>query len=129
MTNLNYNRNPLGIGGWKKGQSGNPGGRPSYGLNKMIRARSPELVDKMFEILENKNWLYPRYVQARVLEVLLERAWGKARGVEPDGEDVENMTAQEMRSCVTKYFKNLDDSIQENVDQSNQKKKRKKKDQ
>ena len=119
-------RNPLGIGGWKKGQSGNPQAKENYGLNKLIRARTPELIEKMFEIVENKHWLYPRSVQARIIEVLVERALGKVREVEPEREDIENMTAQEMRSYIAKYFKELDNSIQENVDQPEQKKKRKK---
>lgn len=40
--------NPTGIGGWKKGQSGNPGGRAKkalslvYELEKLLRGRGPE---------------------------------------------------------------------------------------
>ena len=46
--------NPTGTGGWKKGESGNPGGRPKKGQTIVEKFRDnplvPEIIDKILNI-------------------------------------------------------------------------------
>lgn len=68
---------------WKKGQSGNPGGRsPRVGPNgetlaQLIRARTVELVDRAFEISLDRM-TEPKDALAGIFG-LLDRGWGKPK--------------------------------------------------
>ena len=70
-------RNPTGVGGFKKGQSGNPGGRTKEigHVRELARQYTEAAVKTLAEIMvsETENG------RARVAasEALLDRAWGK----------------------------------------------------
>lgn len=70
-----WNPNPEGKGGWKKGQSGNPSGKPSKALEfqKLIQEYAPKALETLIDVLENgKN--SERLVAA---QEVLNRAYGK----------------------------------------------------
>ena len=75
---------------WPKGVSGNPGGRPTAlrELAQSIRARTPELIARLFEIALKGKAGNPTTVRAA--EILLERGYGKAPVVleDADGKQV-----------------------------------------
>lgn len=74
---------------WKKGQSGNPGGRsPRVGPNgetlaTLIRGRTKELVDRAFEVSLAKD-TEPKDALAGIFG-LLDRGWGKPKEQEAPG--------------------------------------------
>ena len=65
---------------FKPGQSGNPAGRPKQtqeekdGLEE-IRKLAPGVADKMRQMLENPK--VPAVAKVRILEIILERTYGK----------------------------------------------------
>jgi hypothetical protein len=69
--------NPTGVGGFKKGQSGNPGGRPK--MPPEIRALAREHSTLAIERLVHWAKSDDPAVSAFAASVLLERAGGKVR--------------------------------------------------
>lgn len=69
--------NPTGKGGFKKGQSGNPGGRPAVlkEVRELAQSYTSEAIETWREIMRNKK----APAQARVAAscALMDRAWGK----------------------------------------------------
>ena len=65
---------------WKKGQSGNPGGRPkkSYEVQERFRELSPQAEKALLAALETPG---ERVAAARII---LERAWGKPQSAPQD---------------------------------------------
>ena len=61
---------------WKKGQSGNPLGRPKkYAeVTKLAQSYSVEAIERLAELMRDKR---AKAIALRACEVLLERAWGK----------------------------------------------------
>jgi hypothetical protein len=61
---------------FKKGQSGNPSGRPKQHSEviKLARLHSIEAVERMVEIMRNKR--HPK-LSLKAAELLLDRAWGR----------------------------------------------------
>jgi uncharacterized protein DUF5681 len=69
--------NPTGKGGFKKGQSGNPGGRPKdpEGVHALARSFCPEAIDTLVQIMRDKGVSTAARVSASL--ALLERGYGK----------------------------------------------------
>ena len=74
---------------WKKGQSGNPTGRPKeYAeVRTLARAESAEAIKTLATIMRSKKELARTRVAAA--EALLNRAWGKPTQPVADGSDDE----------------------------------------
>lgn len=65
---------------FKKGQSGNPGGRPKQpkdaeDLRALCRAYTPELLAALLRIARNKR--APSAAVVKAVQTILERGWGK----------------------------------------------------
>ncbi len=72
-------------GRFRKGESGNPGGRPKMpaDVRQALEARAPEAVAVLVGNLKHKD---PRVAQAAAVAIL-DRAWGKpAQALTLDGE-------------------------------------------
>jgi HEAT repeat protein len=63
--------------GWKKGQSGNPGGRPRVlaDVQDLARQRSAEAIDTLTEIMHNEK--APPAARVAAAGALLDRGYGK----------------------------------------------------
>jgi hypothetical protein len=61
---------------WKKGQSGNPNGKPKAfaEMQRLARSHSTEAIDRLVEIMRNKK---AGNQAIRACEILLDRAWGR----------------------------------------------------
>ena len=69
--------NPTGKGGFKKGESGNPGGRPKdlEGVQALARSFCPEAINTLAAIMRDKGASTAARVSAS--QALLERGYGK----------------------------------------------------
>jgi len=93
--------NPTGRGGFKKGKSGNPGGRPRALASVMHEARrhTPEALKTLLKLMRTGE---PDSVRLNAAEALLSRGWGKPiQAVQVDGRFVTkklaDMTPDEIR--------------------------------
>lgn len=70
--------NPTGKGGWKKGQSGNPTGRPAADkeIQELALSKSLEAFKKIGDLMASSD---DERIQLQAAEKILERAYGKAR--------------------------------------------------
>lgn len=68
--------NPTGRGGFKPGQSGNPGGRPKaiYNLTAEARRHTIEAVRTLLRLMRNAK---SESVRLGAAEAILSRGWGK----------------------------------------------------
>ena len=64
---------------WKKGESGNPKGRPKQDpkVREILEAASPAMVQNLVNLAINKSGKVPTGHQIRAIEVGLDRLWGK----------------------------------------------------
>ncbi len=64
---------------WKKGQSGNPGGRPrdTLGLAALARNDVPKLFGKLMAVVDAMDIRHPSAPQMKAVEMYLERALGR----------------------------------------------------
>jgi hypothetical protein len=69
--------NPGGRGGYKKGQSGNPGGRPRALVSVMEEARrhKTEAIQVLVELMSGAN---SESVRLNAAEAVLNRGWGRS---------------------------------------------------
>ena len=76
-TRQDMNRNPLGNGGWKRGQSGNPGGRPKNTPDflKQARAEGTASLQTLVELRDNPD-IDPQ-IRRQCANDILDRAYGK----------------------------------------------------
>src|SRR6266699_2425286 len=74
---MSMNRNPSGSGGFKPGQSGNPGGRPRQvgEVRKLAMEFTGEAVELLANIMRNEK--APLAARAAAANSLLDRAIGK----------------------------------------------------
>ena len=86
--------NPTGKGGFKKGQSGNPSGRPKEVAEfvELLRSKAPEGVERLCQIMRQDGDLGAACSAAKFL---LERAYGRA----PQAVDL-NMTGGGLQVSV-----------------------------
>jgi hypothetical protein len=77
MGNSNMNRNPSGAGGFRPGQSGNPGGRPKVVAE--VRAAAMQYTSEAIETLATimRNERAPLQARAAAANSLLDRAIGR----------------------------------------------------
>lgn len=82
---------------WKKGQSGNPGGRsPRIGpngetLTQLCRGHTADLVKRAYDIAMNTA-TEPKDALVAIFG-LLDRGWGKPKGDDDDGSKKEDMAS------------------------------------
>jgi hypothetical protein len=60
---------------WKRGQSGNPGGRPkvSAEIRDLARMQGAQAIERLVELMHSKN----ESVAVRAAEALLDRGYGR----------------------------------------------------
>src|SRR3990167_3259194 len=76
---------------WKKGQSGNPGGRPRAEIHvrDMARKHTAEALKTLVEVMRDKQ--APATARLGAAQALIDRAWGRPAqiiGGDPDGAPV-----------------------------------------
>lgn len=77
--------NPTGRGGFKKGKSGNPGGRPRALANVMSEARrhTPEALKTLVKLMRTAE---SETVRLNAAEAILSRGWGRpVQALQVDG--------------------------------------------
>lgn len=69
--------NPTGKGEFRKGQSGNPGGRPAVlkEVQELARNYTAEAVETWREIMRNKK--APAQARVAAASAIVDRGWGK----------------------------------------------------
>lgn len=69
--------NKTGKGGWKKGQSGNPGGRKKIApeIRELAKAASPEAIATLVSVMQNEE--APAAARVSAADKILDRAYGK----------------------------------------------------
>jgi hypothetical protein len=74
---MNTNRNPTGLGGFKSGQSGNPGGRPRvvHEVRDLAMSFTTEAIETLASIMRNGK--APLQARAAAANALLDRAIGR----------------------------------------------------
>ena len=71
--------NPTGHGGFQKGRSGNPGGRPKEvgAVRDLARAFTPQALATLVTIMDQDN--APASARVAAAEALLNRGWGRPK--------------------------------------------------
>lgn len=80
--------NPTGIGGFQKGQSGNPGGKPAElaEVKALARKQTEASINTLVAIRDDLT--APKAARVAAANSLLDRAWGKpAQALEHSGPD------------------------------------------
>jgi len=80
--------NPTGHGGFQKGRSGNPGGRPKEvgAVRDLARAFTPQAIATLVTIMDQDN--APASARVAAAEALLNRGWGRPTQPIAGDEDV-----------------------------------------
>jgi len=91
---------------FKKGESGNPGGRPKViaDLRALARAYAPDAIEELARLA-----IKAKSEAARVaaMRELLDRGYGKAQQMVENEDDLSNKTAEELRTEVLADIANL----------------------
>jgi hypothetical protein len=98
-------------GRFKKGQSGNPGGRPKMppDMKAAIQEKTPELLKSLFALARQKA--DPR-VQAVAIKELLDRGWGRAAqtiNAKIEGADMGLAHLEALREIMNRRSRSVDD--------------------
>ena len=98
-------------GRFKKGQSGNPGGRPKMppDMKAAIQEKTPELLKSLFALARQKD--DPR-VQAVAIKELLDRGWGRAAqtiNAKIEGVDPSEAHLEALREIMNRRSRSADD--------------------
>ena len=88
---------------FKKGESGNPGGRPKViaELRELARAHAPDAIKELARLA-----IKAKSEAARVAAIreLLDRGYGKAQQIVENEDDLSNQTAEELRAALLADF-------------------------
>lgn len=79
--------NPTGKGGFQKGQSGNPGGRPRgfKAARELARRHTVEALETLIALMRSSR---SEQVQLAAANAILDRGWGKpTQALSVEGED------------------------------------------
>ena len=91
---------------FKKGESGNPGGRPRViaELRALARAHAPDAIKELARLA-----IKAKSEAARVAAIreLLDRGYGKAQQMVENEDDLSNKTAEELRTEVLADIANM----------------------
>jgi len=81
--------NRTGAGGFQKGRSGNPGGRPREvaEVRDLARKYTPQAVQTLRKIMDEER--APAAARIAAAEALLNRAWGRPTAMLDDDDDGE----------------------------------------
>lgn len=74
---MTHPRNPLGIGGFQPGQSGNPSGRPrdDNPLKKLAKEKTEEAFNKVVQLMQSDDLK----IQLDAAKLMFEYGWGKPK--------------------------------------------------
>ena len=91
---------------FRKGESGNPGGRPKViaDVRALARAAAPDAIEELAKLAIKAKSGTARVVAIREL---LDRGYGKAQQVVENEDDLSDKTADELRNELLTEFANL----------------------
>jgi hypothetical protein len=91
---------------FKKGESGNPGGRPKViaELRALARAYAPDAIKELARLAIKAKSEMARMAAIREL---LDRGYGKAQQIVENEDDLSNKTAEELRAEVLADIANM----------------------
>lgn len=94
--------NPTGKGGFKKGKSGNPGGKPKVvgHIRELARDQSDTAITTLAEICGDTS--APQAARVAAAQALLDRGWGKpTQHIEADVNFLDKLDLDEQRSLLS----------------------------